>query len=167
MFGALLLVPLLQGASAQGSQPLHKPLFVLTGEGDQVYRCDPKNSGADAAGWVLDHPDAKLLDPSGAEVGTHGAGPTWRYRDGSVVKGELLVKTPAPDAGAIPWLVLQAASHEGRGAFAAVETIERTHTQGGVAPATGCDATHTGALVRVHYRATYSFFGEAAPAAAK
>jgi hypothetical protein len=42
--------------------------------------------------------------------------------------------------------------------LAAVNYIVRTHTEGGVAPATGCDKAREGAETRVQYSATYTFF---------
>lgn len=49
--------------------------------GDQVYACDGSK-------WILRAPDAKLFDESGQQVGTHFAGPTWRWSDGSQVTGK-------------------------------------------------------------------------------
>src|SRR6185503_9865695 len=49
------------------------------------------DAGADAGGssyaWLLKAPDAKLYDANGVQVGTHGAGPSWTYGDGSVATG--------------------------------------------------------------------------------
>ena len=39
-----------------------------------------------------------------------------------------------------------------------VAYVVRTRTEGGVAPATGCDASHADAEVRVPYSAVYLFF---------
>jgi hypothetical protein len=54
--------------------------------------------------------------------------------------------------------VLQAKSHSDDGVMANVQYIVRTRTEGGVAPASGCDAGHVGAEVRVPYSAVYLFF---------
>jgi hypothetical protein len=72
--------------------------------------------------------------------------------------GELLVSNPAPQPNSIPWLLLRAKSRSGSGVFASVDYIARVHTEGGLAPADGCDATHTGAERRVPYAALYVFF---------
>ena len=72
--------------------------------------------------------------------------------------GEVVVSDPAPQPGSIPWLLLRAKSHSGSGAFASVGYIARIRTEGGVAPAAGCDAAHTGAEQHVAYSASYVFF---------
>ena len=53
---------------------------------------------------------------------------------------------------------LRAKSHSGNGAFASVGYITRMRTEGGIAPANGCDASHTGAESHVPYSASYVFF---------
>jgi hypothetical protein len=72
--------------------------------------------------------------------------------------GEPLSVSPSPDAGAIPWLVLHAKSHQGEGVMASVQYIVRMRTEGGMAPASGCDAAHADAEVRVPYSAVYVLF---------
>ncbi len=129
----------------------------LRGVGAQVYTCAASPSGF---GWRLKAPEAKLLDGAGAEFGRHFAGPSWQARDGSKVVGEVMVSDPAPQPGSIPWVLLRAKSHSGNGAFTSVGYIARIGTEGGVAPAAGCDATHTGAERRVAYSALYLFFSQ-------
>ena len=70
----------------------------------------------------------------------------------------MLVASQAPQATAIPWLVLAAKAHQGAGLFANVAYITRSLTEGGAAPASGCDAAHAGREVPVSYQATYVFF---------
>jgi len=108
--------------------------------------------------WVFDAPDASLFDTSGSKVGVHGAGPSWRYNDGSTVKGEVAAKNAAPDATAIPWLLLKAVKDDGSGTLGKVEFIRRSDTHGGIVPTTGCDAQHLSAVSRVPYKATYTFY---------
>ena len=128
--------------------------------GAQVYACT--SSGAQYS-WVLSRPDATLLDAAGAVAGTHGAGPSWKSKDGSSVVGKKLAQAAAPDAGAIPWLLLSATS-SGSGQFTGVTYVQRIATKGGMAPTTGCDATHVGAEVRASYSADYYFYaGGVAP----
>jgi Protein of unknown function (DUF3455) len=123
--------------------------------GAQVYAC----SGAGGQfSWVLVRPDATLADASGAVTGTHGAGPSWKLWDGSVVYGKKLAQAAAPDAGAVPWLLLGATSMTGSGQLTGVTFVQRVATKGGIAPATGCDATHGGSEVRANYSADYYFF---------
>jgi hypothetical protein len=132
-------------------------VIELRGTGAQVYTCEASPSGF---GWRLKAPEATLLDDAGAEFGRHFAGPSWQARDGSTVVGEVVVSDPAPQPGSIPWVLLRAKSHSGSGAFASVGYIARIRTDGGLAPANGCDATHTGAERRVPYSAFYVFFSD-------
>ena len=130
------------------------PAIVLLGKGAQVYGCAQTDAGY---AWRLKAPDAILLDPAGRQVGRHFAGPSWQAEDGSTVVGAAVATSPAPQADGIPWLVLAAKSHSGDGTFAGVSYIVRSATEGGLAPATGCDADHAGAESRVDYSATYAF----------
>ncbi len=131
------------------------PAIVLLGKGAQVYACAQTDT---AYAWKLKAPDAILLDPAGRQVGRHFAGPSWQAEDGSTVVGAAVATGLAPQAGAIPWLVLTAKSHAGEGVFSDVSYIVRSATQGGAAPATGCDADHAEAELRVDYSATYTLF---------
>jgi hypothetical protein len=120
------------------------------GSGVQVYRCDGRQ-------WNFVAPEAKLF-AKGLQVATHGAGPVWRHSDGSAVFGEVLAKAPSPNADSIPLLLLKAAKTEGSGIFASVNYIQRMETNGGNAPAVGCDADHAGSEIRVNYGAMYLFY---------
>jgi hypothetical protein len=129
-----------------------KLVLQARGEGVQIYSCVKGDDWA----WKLKAPDATLFDENHKAIGKHFAGPTWRLDDGSEVLGKMLESKP--QAGTIPWLILMARSTGGEGRLSRVDAVRRTDTQGGVAPATGCDAEHAGAEVRVPYSATYSFF---------
>jgi hypothetical protein len=118
--------------------------------GDQIYTCDGAN-------WVLTRPDAKLLDESGKQIGSHFAGPTWEWADGSRVIGRP-VANATPDPDSIPWLLLTATDHQGDGVLAHVSSIQRLSTKGGKAPAGGCDVAHKGHESRSHYTAEYYFY---------
>jgi hypothetical protein len=124
-------------------------------QGTQIYECQAADAGF---AWKLVGPDAVLTDAAGARIGRHYAGPTWEALDGSKVVGALAQKADAPGGGAIPWLLLSAKSTEGAGRFANVTSIQRVDTWGGVAPASGCDATTAGTRQSVPYRATYYFY---------
>jgi Protein of unknown function (DUF3455) len=123
--------------------------------GAQVYAC---TSAGGQYSWVLARPDATLADASGAVGGTHGAGPSWKSKDGSSVVGKKLAQAAAPDAGAVPWLLLGATSTSGAGQFTGVTFVQRVATKGGIAPATGCDATHAATEARASYSADYYFY---------
>ena len=121
-------------------------------EGDQIYTCDGST-------WVLTGPDAKLFDETGKEIGSHFAGPTWEWSDGSRVVGRS-VASAMPDPDSIPWLLLVATDHQGNGVLQQVSSIQRLSTKGGKASATGCDASHKGEKMRTHYTALYRFFSQ-------
>jgi len=134
--------------------------------GAQVYTC-AGSGGADAGpdggtvtyAWVLKAPDATLYDATFTQVGTHGVGPNWTSTvDGSVVNGMKVAQADAAMAGAIPWLLLQATSTSGAGVFTNVTYVQRLNTNGGKAPASGCDAGTAGTETRVTYSADYYFY---------
>src|SRR6201996_6927604 len=58
-------------------------LFTAKGEGVQIYTCE-------AGKWALKGPEAELRDEHGETIETHFAGPTWRLKDGSEVKGKAI-----------------------------------------------------------------------------
>jgi hypothetical protein len=130
-------------------------ILTVTGKGMQIYLCQQGPSGAQ---WIFQAPEANLTDVSGNPAGTHSAGPAWNSKDGSSVKGVVLVKAPSSDPNSIPWLLLRASGASGTGIMAKVEFIRRSDTHGGVAPATGCDAQHINTSARVPYTATYTFY---------
>jgi hypothetical protein len=126
--------------------------------GDQIYVC---KSGPDAdqkLAWILKAPDAQLFDAQNKLIAKHYAGPTWKHDDGSEVVGKVAARLDSPDANAIPWLLLTAASHSGSGVFANVTSIQRLHTKGGQPPQSGCDDTHRNAETKSAYSADYYFY---------
>jgi len=131
--------------------PVNQTLaFHARATGDQVYTCD-------GSSWVLSRPDAKLFDESGKQVGSHFAGPTWEWSDGSRVRGKA-VANATPDPDSVPWLLVTATEHQGEGVMKNVSSIQRLSTKGGKAPGSGCDAAHKGAEARSHYTAVYYFY---------
>jgi hypothetical protein len=128
---------------------------VVSATGVQVYTCARNPAGA--TGWALKEPDAQLFDPQNKPAGKHYAGPTWEGLDGGKVVGEVKTSMPAPAEKAVPWLLLDAKSHEGSGAFTQAQTIVRMGTTGGTAPAGGCDEARAGQELRVPYTAIYVF----------
>src|SRR6202158_3098308 len=130
-------------------------LFKVHAKGDQIYSC---KSDAAQFTWTLKAPDAQLFDKDGKSFGKHFAGPSWEANDGSRVTGKAVANAPSPDADSIPWLLLTVISHDGSGVLSRATTIQRLNTQGGKAPATGCDASHLGQELRVPYSADYLFF---------
>jgi hypothetical protein len=118
--------------------------------GEQIYVCDGTN-------WTFSRPDATLYDDSGKQIGSHFAGPTWELTDGSRVIGKAIANA-TPDPQSVPWLLLEASSHEGSGILSRVTSIQRVQTKGGIAPPSGCDAAHKGQESRAHYTAVYLFY---------
>jgi hypothetical protein len=128
------------------------------GKGVQIYTCKAKADDASKFDWTFKSPEADLTSDQGATIGKHYNGPTWEAIDGSKVVGEVQQKADAPTPGAVPWLLLKAKSNEGTGTFAKVTQIQRVDTEGGAAPAVGCDPAHAGAEQRVDYKANYYFY---------
>jgi len=129
--------------------------------GVQIYVCQAESEQKTA--WILKAPEADLTDSSGKIVIHHSAGPSWKYVDGSVVTGKMVAKQDAPQPGAIPWLLVAAASHTGDGMMARVTTIQRIHTAGGLPPkATDCTLSANGQERQSAYSADYYFYAPAA-----
>lgn len=126
-------------------------------KGYQVYDCK-------AGAWTLRTPAAVLdvRDAAGSRsFGWHyrnDTGPTWQSTDGSGVTGKAVASVPSPEAGAIPWLLLQAVANNGSGVFSAVTYVQRLDTHGGVAPAGACT---DGQVAPVAYSARYVFWAPA------
>jgi hypothetical protein len=136
-----------QTANESMDVPPHSRLLLrAVGRGDQVYGCVNGR-------WALKAPDAKLLNQEGSVIGRHFAGPTWQLNDGSWVKGMAVAKQVAPDATAVPWLLLESVGGTGR--LGTVRFIQRTGTHGGNVPDGSCSQN---AMRSVPYTATYSFY---------
>jgi len=123
-----------------------RAVLEAKGVGFQVYTCTGTQAGPK---WVLTAPDAKLLDASGASIGSHFAGPTWKLEDGSQVQGERMASKAAPEANSVAWLLLRAKAGTGTGKFANIAFIRRTETHGGAAAESACTTGDT---------ATYTFY---------
>jgi hypothetical protein len=137
--------------------------YTTIGNGVQIYRCTATPAVAPATTatftWAFQSPEASIIDPTtGKELGSHSAGPTWTWTDGSAVTGKLLQKHPAADPADIPWLLLETHSTGQPGALSGIAFVRRSNTQAGQSPATGCDAAHLETVIRVPYQATYTFY---------
>ena len=134
--------------------------FEHFARGVQIYRC-ALAAGAAAPAWSFVAPRADLFGSASSitATGHHGAGPFWQANDGSRVTGQVKARADAPQAGAIPWLLLATTPNGTPGAMAAVTSIQRINTAGGSAPASGCAAApDLGKDVEVPYSATYVYF---------
>ena len=146
--------------AAPASQTLARELHA---RGVQVYVCAPVAVGNERHAWRLQGPDAELRDAAARRVGVHYAGPTWESLDGSAVVARAVAKVESAEAGAIPWLLLEAVTTRGNGEFAGVRSIQRLDTVGGQPPAGGCDRGHAARTARIPYRAVYRFYVEPSP----
>ncbi len=124
-------------------------------KGVQIYTCGKNSSGAWA--WNFKAPEATLADAQQKPLGKHYAGPTWEDTQGGKVVGAVKASAPASSANSVPWLLLEIKSRAGSGPFTQAQAILRVATNGGAAPASGCDEAHTNTENRVPYTATYLF----------
>ncbi|BAY45140.1 hypothetical protein SAMD00079811_27420 [Scytonema sp. HK-05] len=137
---------------------------LLLGEratGVQIYECKAKSGNANQFEWTFVAPEAKLLGEQDNNNIKHYAGPTWEANDGSKVVGQVKASFDSPSPNAIPWLLLQAKSHEGNGILSKVTYIQRVDTVGGKPPVQGCDRKSVGTQKRVNYTSDYFFYGTA------
>ncbi len=131
---------------------------IVPAKGVQVYECRAKADQAGQYGWVFVAPEADLFDARGGKIGKHYAGPHWESNDGSKIVGTVKERADAPQADAIPWLLLTAKSVGAPGSFGNVTSVQRVNTVGGVAPKVECSQNALGAIGRVGYTADYYFF---------
>lgn len=129
--------------------------------GVQIYECAARTDQPATFEWTFRAPEANLVDPAGKPIGRHYGGPTWESNDGSKVVADVKGRAPAPDASAIPWLLLGTKSTVGRGVLTQTASIQRVDTTGGLAPNLACNAENAKRMARVPYTATYYFFREA------
>jgi hypothetical protein len=74
------------------------------------------------------------------------------------VTGKVLEKLDVSPDTSVPWLLLEAVGHEGKGLLAQTHFITRIKTVGGLPPVSGCNSNHLGSEKRVAYTADYVFF---------
>ncbi|HVE53618.1 MAG TPA: DUF3455 domain-containing protein [Ramlibacter sp.] len=136
----------------------HTLLERIAARGVQVYECRPDGGAAGGARWVFVAPEAELFDANGRSAGKHYGGPHWEAADGSKIVGALEARADAPQADAIPWLLLSARSVGAEGRFARVTSVQRVNTHGGVAPVRACTAREAGEKASVPYTADYLLY---------
>jgi hypothetical protein len=174
LLGVLVLGTLLANAQAKDSPPKESApdvpdaiqvpageevVFFAHATGSQVYTCQAAADGKFS--WTLKAPEAELHDRKDKVIGQHFAGPTWKLKDGSEVTGKAAAKVDSLDPESIPWLLVKAVSHAGKGSLTDVTSIQRVHTHGGQPPAEGCDASHHDAESKSSYTADYYFYAPA------
>jgi Protein of unknown function (DUF3455) len=175
VFGCELGITLAQAAPTENApvpDTLQVPkdqslLLKAAAKGSQIYTCQA--SAPNQFAWTLKAPEAELFDEQKQPLGRHYAGPTWESKDGSKVVGQVKAKVEPSQAEAIPWLLLETKSSEGKGIFSQVKWVQRLNTVGGKAPTEDCDSTHQNQETKVSYTADYYFYGipTTAPAATK
>jgi hypothetical protein len=134
-----------------------KLLLQVHAKGQQIYTC--KSHGDGTQQWELKGPNADLLDDKGNVIGHHSTGPAWKHKDGSEVTGKAAAHVDSPDGKSIPWLLVEATGHTGKGRFAHVSYVQRLNTQGGkAAPTADCTAQNVGAETSSDYTADYYFY---------
>jgi hypothetical protein len=132
--------------------------LITPAQGVQIYECRASKNRPGAYEWAFVAPDADLFDHKGNKIGWHYAGPHWELADGSKIVASVKARADAPQADAIPWLLLSARSVGPDGSLSKVSSIQRTNTVGGLAPQNGCSRATAGKPARVHYTAHYYFF---------
>ena len=147
-------VPTVQVPETLAPGPNEVLALVAAAEGVQIYECRDQK-------WVFVAPRAGLFDAKGKLIGRHYAGPRWEAQDGSRIIASVKSRADAPEADAIPWLLLSAKSDGPEGTFSRVTSVQRVSTHGGVAPAGAC--AEPGERARVAYTADYYFFVPASP----
>ena len=144
-----------QALAPQGGQKL---LESIAARGTQIYECRADGAAPGGAKWVFVAPKADLFDRAGKPVGKHYGGPHWEAADGSKIVGALEARADAPQADAIPWLLLSAKSAGTNGRFAKVSSVQRVNTVGGATPGRVCDANAVGQTETVPYSADYLLY---------
>ena len=170
MTAALCGLTLIAGCATQGIGPMPpipenlRPAAAETlsletkATGVQIYECSATAKDPARFQWTFKAPEADLFDAAGKRIGRHYAGPTWESNDGSKVVGEVKARSDAPDAKAIPWLLLGSKSNAGTGNFSRTTSIQRVSTVGGIAPTEACSQSQAGKIARVDYEAIYYFY---------
>ena len=136
-------------------------VLMARASGFQIYICRADADSKPA--WTLKAPAAELFDEQGKIIGKHFGGPTWQLNDGSQLTGKMVAKVDAPDAKAIPWLLLTVTSNSGKGALSRVTSIQRVNTVSGLPPAAAeCTPSTSEVEFKSSYSADYYFYARRA-----
>jgi hypothetical protein len=150
------------------------PFLLGHAIGTQNYMCLPSGSGV---AWVFVGPQATLYNDDDRQIMTHFLSPnseeedtaraTWQHSvDTSAVWAMQIasyLKSNFVAREAIPWLLLQVVGADfgptGGQMLTTTTYIQRVHTSGGLAPATGCtQASEVRTRAFVPYTADYIFY---------
>lgn len=157
-----LLLPVIAHAQTAIPEAIQVPagnhkVLSLHAKGEQIYQCASEKG---EYSWQLQKPNALLFDASGQLAGSHSAGPEWKYKDGSHIKGHVVEKVDVTPDSAIAWLLLEAIEPQGEGVLANARFIQRVNTRGGLPPDSACNSNHLGIEKLVSYSADYIFYAE-------
>lgn len=136
----------------------HEVVLYAHATGSQIYTCQPADG---KFAWALKAPEAELHDRKDKVIGSHSAGPTWKLKDGSEVTGKAAAHVDSLGGESIPWLLVNAVGHAGKGLLTTVTTIQRVRTHGGMPPEDVCDAAHLNTESKSSYSADYYFYAPA------
>jgi hypothetical protein len=152
--------------------PAPNQAFLLGhGVGTQNYVCQPTGP-LGRVDWVLFTPQATLFDDQRKQLTTHFFSPnpkdnvvrvTWEdSRDTSTVWARAIASATV-NSDAVAWLLLQVVNTQvgptGGSTLSGTTFIQRVNTEGGLAPATGCDVlSDVGHKAFVPYTADYFFY---------
>ncbi len=168
---ALAFLPLLQTAPGPAHEdpkrdrtlppPGARQVAQVQGQGVQIYNCTRQG---EVMAWTLQAPEATLIRTSdNAPVGTHAAGPSWTWSDGSSIRGNVVASQPSPQPVNVPSLLVETfPAGVTKGFLSNVIWVRRSDAVGGIAPAYPCDASQAQPPVRVPYQATYTFYAGSA-----
>ena len=146
------LNPALRASVAEGD-----PAFMLSATGESIFECRPTLTQPNAFQWVFVAPNATLFEGA-RSVGRLATANTWESSsDRSSVSG-LMRASQAGGVNNMPWTLMAATPSGDSGLFGGVTSIQRVNTTGGIAPATGCDASRSGSEARVAFSADYYFY---------
>jgi hypothetical protein len=137
----------------------HVLLGHVVGRGVETFTLQADPNDPDRVAWVPTKDEGgDLMDEEGNVVGHH-EGNSWAMHDGGQVSAEPIAAVPRRNH--MPWVLLQASSHEGGGLMGSARFVEQVHTVGG--PPASLAHAAIGTEFRAEYSADYYFYGSVAP----
>ncbi len=144
-------------AALPAAAAIREPGGVGSANGVQVYQCRVGVTDPASYIWSFVAPDVTLYDGTRSTARLASPNLVESTDDRSSVSG--IVRSTQPGgANNLPWTVMRTRSMGDSGMFAGVTSIQRVNTNGGIAPATGCNADTVGSEARVAYSADYYFY---------
>lgn len=144
-------------ANAVAIPPGHERIMTLHAVGTVNYECRPVTGMAGAHAWTLAAYDASLRHWTGLRVGRLYQGPTWAYRDGSRLTGQL-AGSVSGGAGHLPLQLWRTRASGKKGTLSSVVFVRRVDATGEPPPQARCTAARAGALHPASMEADYEFY---------